>query len=95
MSTITMWRLRLDKIEPVKCSRVTAGFVYPVERNGRREARESDWNSYYETWADAHAAMLHKAVERINAARLQLGRARSDYNRIKGMKPPADAEVSQ
>ena len=93
MSTITMWRLRWDEINPVQCTKVTAGFVWPVERNGRRESRATDWVSYHETWADAHAAMLHKAERELNSARLQLERAQGDYGRIKGMKSPADAEA--
>ena len=94
MSTITMWRLRWGEINPVQCTKVTAGFVWPVERNGRRESRASDLVSYHETWADAHAAMLHKAELELDAARRQLERAKGDYGRIKGMKPPADAEVA-
>jgi hypothetical protein len=95
MSTITMWRLRLGTIKSVQCTKVTAFFVWPVECNGCRESRASDWNSYYETWADAHAALLAKAERKLASARRQLERAQGDYGRIKGMEPPADAEVSQ
>lgn len=90
-----MWRLRFGVINPVQCTKVTPGSVWPVERNGRREYRASDLVSYHETWADAHAALLGKAERELDAARRQLERARGDYGRIKGMKPPADAEVSQ
>ena len=95
MSTITMWRLKLDRIEPVQCTKVTAGFVWPVDRNGCREARGPDWKSYHETWADAHAVMLYRAEIKLAAARRELERAQGDYDRIQGMKPPADAEVAQ
>jgi hypothetical protein len=95
MSTITMWRIRWGEIKPVQCTKVTAGFVWPVESNGRRKSRKSDWSSYHETWADARAAMLAKAGRDLDAARLQLARAQGDYDRIKGMKPPADAEVAE
>ncbi len=94
MSTITMWRLSWGEIKPVPCIKVTAGFVWPVELNGRRESREDSWSSYHRTWADAHAAMLHKAELELDAACSRLERAQGDYGRIKGMKPPADAEVS-
>ena len=86
MSIITMWRLKSDEIKPVQCTKVTPGFVWPVERNGRRESRATDWASYHETWTDAHAAILHKAERHLDAALRQL-------ERIKGMKPPADAEA--
>jgi hypothetical protein len=89
-----MWRLRWDEIKPVPCTKVTAGFVWPVERNGRRESRRrSAWASYHETWADAHAAMLAKAERKLADCRRELERAQGNYGRIKGMKPPADAEV--
>ena len=87
---ITMWRSRWDEIKPVQCTKVTAGFVWPVELNGRRESRESDWNSYHETWADAHAALLAKAERELTAARLRLEHAQGELGRIKGMKPPAE-----
>ena len=92
---ITMWRLAWDGIKPVPCTKVTAGFVWPVERNGRRESRSGSWASYHETWADAHATMLAKAERELDAARRNLERAQGDHGRIKGMKPPADVEVSQ
>jgi hypothetical protein len=88
-----MWRLRFGDITPVQCTKVTAGFVWPVERKGRRESRSSDWCSYHETWTDAHAAMLAKAERELAGARRQLERAQEDYGRIKGMNAPADAEV--
>jgi hypothetical protein len=85
-----MWRLRWDEIKPVQCTKVTAGCVWPVERKGRRESRLSDWCSYHDTWADAHAALLAKAERKLAAARLQLERAQGDHGRIKGMKPPVE-----
>ena len=91
---IIMWRLSWGEIKPIPCIKVTASCVWPAERNGRRESRSGVWASYHETWADAHAAMLAKAELELDAARRQLERAQGDYGRIKGMKPPADAEVS-
>ena len=90
---IIMWRLRWGEIKPVPCTKVTAGCVWPVECNGRRESRSGDWASYHETWADAHAAMLAKAELELDAARSRLERAQNEHGRIKGMKPPADAEA--
>ncbi len=92
---IIMWRLLWGEIKPVPCTKVTAGCVWPVERNGRRESRASDWASYHETWADAHAAMLAKAERKLADCRRELERAQGDYGRIQAIKPPADVEVSQ
>jgi hypothetical protein len=91
---IIMWRLSWGEIKPVPCTKVTAGCVWPVERKGRRETRAGSWASYHETWADAHAAMLAKAERELDAARCRLERAQGDHGRIKGMEPPADAEVA-
>jgi hypothetical protein len=90
---IIMWVLKWGEIKPVQCTKVTAGCVWPVERNGRRESRAGSWSSYHETWADAHAAMLHKAELELDAARSRLERAQNDHGRIQAMKPPADAEA--
>jgi len=83
-----MWRLMFGKIDPVQCAKVTAGCVWPVERNGRRESRATDWFSYHETWADAHAAMLAKAEQDMYDARRKFERAQGEYDRIKGIKAP-------
>ena len=95
MSTpIMMWRLEWGEIKRVECKKVTACYVWPVDdRWGRREARLSDWHSYHESWADAHAALLAKAERELADIRRRLERAQGDYGRIKGMKPPAEAEV--
>ena len=91
--SITMWHLGLGVIQRVQCTRVTAGYVWPANRRGFREARVSRWGVYYETWEQAHGAILAKAERELHSARLSLERARGDYGRIKGMKPPADVEV--
>ena len=88
---ITMWRLRFGTITPVQCTKATACYVWPVGGHRRREARVSCWGAYYETWEQAHGAMLAKAERELQNARLRLQRAQGDYGRIKGMKPPTDA----
>ena len=90
-NTITMWRLMHDTIMPVQCSKVTACYVWPADDCWRgKESRRSSHQSYHETWADAHTAMLQKAELKLAAAGSELVRARRDYDRVKGMKPPAD-----
>jgi hypothetical protein len=93
---IILWRLRWGEIERVECTKVTAYYVWPVAANrfgALKEARQSDWNSYHETWADAHQVLLAKADLKLAYCRRELEKAQGDYGRIKGMKPPADAEV--
>ena len=88
-----MWHLSFGAIQRIQCTKVTANCVWPVNWRGRREARDSRWGSYHETWAQAHGALLAKAERELHSARLSLERAQGDYGRIKGMKPPADAEA--
>ena len=92
---IVMWCLRWGDIKPVQCAKFTANYVWPVERNGSRVSRFSEWSSYHETWTDAHAALLAQAELKLANCRQELERLKGDHGRIKGMKPPADAEVSQ
>ena len=89
---IIMWRLSLGDIKRVECTKVTAYYVWPAD-TGHREARASDWHIYYETWEEAHQADLARAENKLACCRRELERAQGNYGRIKGMKPPADAEV--
>lgn len=58
-----------------------------------REQIRSGYRSYHKTWEYAHAELLAQAERRLASVRLQLERAQGEHNRIKGMKPPAEAEV--
>jgi hypothetical protein len=106
MSTpIIMWRINFSrKIERVECSKVTEKSVFIVAEpnwNGemrqlskpQRESIVSTYRSYHSTWADAHARLLANAESELASIRRNLEHAQVDYGRIKGMKPPADAEV--
>ena len=94
---IVMWRLRWGEITRVECTKVTACYVWLSSHSGDfgacREVRASDRHSYHETWEDAHHALLATAEDRLSRYRRELERAQGDYGRIKGMKPPADAEA--
>jgi hypothetical protein len=91
---IVMWRLRWGEITRVECTKVTAFYAWPADdRWGGRESRRSDRHSYYETWAGAHRALMATAELHLHACRRRLEESQDDYGRIKGMKPPADAEV--
>jgi hypothetical protein len=93
---IILWRLSWGEIKRVECTKVTAYYVWPADPGswGGREARASDRHSYYETWEDARQAALARAENKLAHYRRELERAQGDHGRIKGMKPPADAEVT-
>jgi len=92
---IVLWRLKWGEIKRVECTKVTAFYVWPADPGiwGGREARASDRHIYYETWEEAHQAALAQAENELAHCRRELERAQGNYGRIKGMKPPADAEV--
>lgn len=102
---ITMWRVSSAiRIERVECSKVTERSVFLVAEPGcrgemyrfqkpHRESIRSSYRSYHKTWADAHAELLAQAERELAGSRRRLEYAQGEYGRIKGMKPPADAEV--
>jgi hypothetical protein len=89
---IILWRLKWGEIKRVECTKVTPHYVWPADTR-YREARASDRHIYYETWEEAHQADLARAENKLAYCRRELERAQGNYGRIKGMKPPADAEV--
>jgi hypothetical protein len=101
-----MWRVNSSrKIERVECSKVTEKCVFIVAEPSwkgelhrfsrpQRENMASGYRSYHKTWADAHATLLAQAERELQDVRRLLERAQGEHGRIKGMKPPADAEVT-
>jgi len=103
--SITMWRVNWSRqIERVECSKVTEKSVFLIAEPAwdgkmhrfsepQRKNIGNKCHGYHRTWEDAHAALLKTAEDGLNSARLQLARAQGEHGRIKGMKPPADAEA--
>jgi len=93
----TMYRVRWAKIEAFEVLRTTARQVVlpnPHRKGGEeREAKDTDWNSWHETWEAAHARIVADAQKKVDGLRLQLERAKGELGNAKGMKPP-NAEVS-
>jgi hypothetical protein len=100
-----MWRVNSSrKIEQVECSKVTEKSVFIIAEpiwdgkmhrflKPQREDMHSSYRSYHKTWAEAHATLLAQAELSLHNARVQLQTAQGEHGRIKGMKPPADAEA--
>lgn len=85
---IVKYKTRWDKIEPVEVERETANCVWV---KGRRAAKASSWDSYYDSWAEAHARLVVEQEEAVASLRRQLEAANGKLGQIKGMKPPKDA----
>lgn len=78
-----------NKIERVEIVRETAKQVVLLRYDGkeRREAKESDWGSYFDTWEEAHSYLMGKWERKIKHARAHLESIKGTYGNIKGMKP--------
>lgn len=59
-----------DKIEKVEIVRETPKMVVVVSHVGgeRREAKQSDWACYFDTWAEARDYLLDAARKRVAPA---------------------------
>lgn len=78
-------------IEQVEVAGETECFVILPPKPGyrdRREKKRSDYTNYYDSWAEAHAALMGRAANKLNAARLALQSAQGEYGNVMGMKPP-------
>ncbi|MFK3738987.1 hypothetical protein [Massilia sp. TN1-12] len=83
-----------SSIQEVDVIRETASFVYLPRFGGgeRREAKQSSWDYYHDSWEEAHAYLMKLAESHVKAARRELELANGRLGNIKGMKPPEDAK---
>ena len=72
------------KIETVDAERETEASVWI---NGRRSAKESEWANYYDTWEEAHSALLGTHQSYVDSLRVRLQQANGILGNIKGLKP--------
>jgi hypothetical protein len=86
-----------DKIERVECVRESEASVWvahlshfggkPSEPS--RVAKNTSYESYHDTWAEAHALLVRRAESAVLGARRNLELANAKLGNIKGMKPRA------
>ena len=60
--------------------------------NGMRERKETDYHNYFDTWEEAHAAMVEKAERIVRNTRQRLEHQKGMLGNIKGMKKPEEAK---
>ena len=82
------WRAR---IEVVKIERETEQSVWI---KGRRNAKRTEYDCYFDTWDEAKAYLLKQAEAQLASARSRLEHARENYDHIKDIKPDSlDKEI--
>lgn len=89
----TMYRVKWGNIKSHRVVKETAKqVVYESDWYGRtiekREAKDSEYQTWHETWEAAHARIVADAQKRVDGLRLQLERAKGELGNAKGMKPP-------
>ena len=87
----TMYRLRWAKIEPFEVLRTTEKQVVlasPRKGSEERQAKETEWYTWHDTWEEAHARAVANAQRKVDSLRKQLERANGELGNAKGMKPP-------
>lgn len=91
----TLWKQA--KIEAVEILRETeqSVFIAAPHRHQKetREAKLSVYSSYYNTWQDAHAALLADAQRDLASKRDSLARAQAYEGNVRGMKEPQAAAI--
>jgi len=54
--------------------------------NGRRNAKVSSWETYFDSWDEAKAALIESQSLKIENLRIQVQRGNSLLNELRGMK---------
>jgi hypothetical protein len=52
---------------------------------GRKEAKMSDYGCYFESFDDAKAFLMDRAISRVQTAELRLKLANEDLQKVKGL----------
>lgn len=72
-----------EKIAHAEFVRETTSCVW--SESGRRFSKDG----MYDTWAQAHAALVNRQQNKVDSLRLQLERANGQLGNFKGMKEPS------
>ena len=79
--TVTKWRVRMGRFvqwnEPMAVTFARETDAFLVDENGRRHAKVSEYNCYYDSAVEAAAALRDKLQSKVDAAKARLQSARS------------------
>lgn len=73
------------EIKEVEVERETDSSVWI---SGRRRGKITDFESFFDTWEDAHSHLLKLSRANVDGARRHLEHVNSTHGNIKGMKRP-------
>lgn len=87
----TLYRLHpwKNEIQPVAVLKQTTCFVVWAEDSigGKIERRERKEGQFFDTWQDAHAALLKRVRSEVDLAKEVLHKRRSALGQVEAMKP--------
>ncbi len=84
---------KFDRIEEVEVELLTEVCVWA---NGHRYSRsETDWQSFHETWKEAHDFMVADFSRQIDSAVDRLEYAKRNLGKALALKPPVECVDNQ
>lgn len=81
------YEAKFRNIDKVEVERATEQSVWI---KGGRNARMTDWRSFFPTWDEAHAWLISGAEHEVSEARQTLQYANDRLGNIKGLKHPSE-----
>jgi hypothetical protein len=78
----------INDIDAVECERETESSVFI---NGRRNLKRSSYDNFYDTWGEAHAALLANAQRLVEQRRKDMARSEASLLAIQAMVKPDGA----
>jgi glutathione peroxidase-family protein len=84
VNKVIKYLAKFNRVEKVDVAGETEHFVKLL--HGRKEAKKSDWVSYFDSFDDAKKFLLDKAQKRVDSLRRQLESANGELGQIKGIK---------
>jgi hypothetical protein len=83
-----MFCCKFDRIEEVEVELLTEVCAWV---NGRRYSRSNtDWQSFHETWKEAHDCMVAEFSRQIDFAEARLEYSKSKLGKALALKPPVE-----
>ncbi len=80
------WDIKIEEIDVIRETDVFMILPQEGRRKERREAKESDYHLYHETWVAAHAYLLQRAKDRITSTKSEWERQINELKIIENMK---------
>lgn len=72
-----------NRIERIEIERESASCVWV---NGRKRAKHTSWESYFNSFEEAKASLVQEAEEEVESAKADLQRARSKLGNAQSLK---------